>query len=187
MSRQQCGFSLIEIIVALVLTGIVSSVIGLAVVQGVQGYLLAGENVEVSEKAGLALSRIDRELTMATEVDAGASDGSCIRYKRETESEHYRALGMDGDTLKLFASNSSDGDCPIAGSGSTLADQVDSFAVVYQADDGSNSTTPPAAIKDLYAIRVNLSLKHARDSSAVPFEETVVPRNNRLLNAPGSK
>jgi prepilin-type N-terminal cleavage/methylation domain-containing protein len=187
MSRHEGGFSLIEMIVVLVLVGIVSSVIGLALVQGVQGYLFAGENVEMSEKAGLALGRIDRELTRATGIDADASGSSCIRYKVQTESQHYRALGIDGDSLRLHVSNSSDGGCPIAGSATMLADNVDSFSLIYQVEDGGNSTSPPVAMEDVHAIAVRLSLEHVQDAAGVLFEETVVPRNNGLLNAPGSR
>jgi prepilin-type N-terminal cleavage/methylation domain-containing protein len=56
------GFTLIEMIAGLVIVGILAAMAGLGIVSVVQGYMFSKDNAAVSEKAQLAMARINREL-----------------------------------------------------------------------------------------------------------------------------
>lgn len=60
--RQQKGFTLIEMIAILILVGVMASLAGLGIITAVQGYIFSKDNAAVSEKAQLAIFRINREL-----------------------------------------------------------------------------------------------------------------------------
>ena len=60
--NRQKGFTLIEMIASLVIVGILAAFAGLGIVAGVQGYMFSKDNATISEKAQLAIARINREL-----------------------------------------------------------------------------------------------------------------------------
>lgn len=59
---QQKGFTLIEMICVLMIVGVLAALAGMGISIGVQGYLTSKQNAAASEKAQLALTRINREL-----------------------------------------------------------------------------------------------------------------------------
>ena len=179
------GFTLVEIIVSLVIVGIMAAVAGMGIVSMVQGYEFARENVVISQKAQLVMARLRCELMNLSDIDSGSSTGSCIRYKVETDSPYYRAIGLRGNDLELKTLPAAD--CNCNSSGDILSDKVKvgSFAVKYRDQNGIESTTPPNNLSDLRSIRVSFTLDRNDGNPGDDFEITINPRNNGNLNAPG--
>lgn len=180
------GFTLIETLAVIVLVGIISTVLSLILVQGVKSYVFARANVSLSQKAQAALARMERELTAISDVDPG-SDETCIMFKRQTATEFFRTIGLNGSELQMNAPADTDAGCPDADTGDVLIDRVESFSLQYENSQGNLSDTPPENIKDLRAIRIDFSLDRQDRDSTEDFSVFVSPRNTGLLNAPGGR
>lgn len=120
------GFSLIEIIAALVIMGALGALGTVTLVRMVESYQFAKDNAHLSQKAQVALTRISAELNHATE-DVKIN-GDRIRYDAEYPdgSESTRNLiGVQGGqtVLRLSVDNN-----PLA-QGYILADNITGFEV----------------------------------------------------------
>ena len=117
------GFTLIEIIIALVILGAIGVVGTMALANVIKGYQWAKDNAHLSQKAQVALTRITSELNFATDVSI---NGNTIRYDAQypdgTTSASNRIGVQGGQTvLRLSVDNS-----PL-GQGYILADNVIDF------------------------------------------------------------
>ena len=72
--KSELGFTLIEIIVVLVILGIVAVVLSNAIIYGVQSFVFARDADQLSQKAQLAMERINKELTDITVVSFASAD-----------------------------------------------------------------------------------------------------------------
>ncbi|MCF8026526.1 MAG: prepilin-type N-terminal cleavage/methylation domain-containing protein [Desulfobacteraceae bacterium] len=184
--KNEQGFTLIEIIAVIVLVGVISAVLGMAIVQGVKSYVFGRTNVAISQKAQLALARMDRELRALTDIDTN-SDGTCIRYKRETAAPEFRTIGIQADSVRINVIDGSDAPCPSAGDpGSLLLDNVSSFTLQYEDDAGNLLANPPTLLENLRAIHIELTVSRIDSGRTESFSVVVSPRNTGLPNAPGS-
>lgn len=123
----QKGFTLIEMIVVLILVGILAAGAGLGIMTAVQGYLFSKDSAEISQKAQLAISRINRELLECY----NCSPGSSAKEDITLPFNYYNVLGQRYIRLN-------NGNIQISADGTnydTLLDQVASFSMAYN-DDG---------------------------------------------------
>jgi type II secretory pathway pseudopilin PulG len=187
MMKNENGFTLIEIIISLVMVGLMVSIVGILMVAGVQEYVFSKENVEISQKASMALKRLEKEIRGLTAVDADNSDDICVRYKLDTLSPYFRAIGIRGNAIEL--KTLPDADCDCSSTGDILIDQVSGFSLSYENSSVTPSTvssTPPVKLSDLSEIRVLLTLDHLLSGEMKKtFELHINPRNNGNLNGPG--
>ena len=186
--KNEQGFTLIETIAVLLLMGIITAVLGMAIVQGVKGYVFGRQNVAVSQKAQLALARMERELRAITEIDT-SSDATCIRYQRETDSLYFRSIGLHANSLRMNTAVDADAACPGGGTpGDLLLDRVSSFSLDYEDEQGNITADgqPPDELENLRAIHISLTVNRLDSSRTEDFSLIVSPRNNGLLNAPGN-
>ncbi|MCF8026619.1 MAG: prepilin-type N-terminal cleavage/methylation domain-containing protein [Desulfobacteraceae bacterium] len=185
--KKEQGFTLIETIAVILLVGIISAVLGMAIVQGVKSYVFGRTNVAISQKARLALARMDRELRAITEIDDTTSNDTCIRYKRETAALEFRTIGIEADSLRMNVIDGSDAPCPSTGDpGSLLLDNVSNFTLQYEDDAGSLLANPPPLLENLRAIHIEITVSRIDSGRTESFSVVISPRNTGLPNAPGS-
>ena len=60
--KKEAGFTLIEIIMVLILTGMLVAAAGIGIMRGIDGYILSKESSHLSQKAQLAMERMRREM-----------------------------------------------------------------------------------------------------------------------------
>lgn len=185
----QKGFSLIEVVVSLVLVSIMAVVAGMLVMRGVEGYLLAKENLALAQKAPAALARISLELQNMTEVSVVASSPFCINYKVRpgqglSVAPVDRSIGLVGGTIKIVNTAI----CPTAGTGNVLSDHIASLQMNYykstDAYTGNGSWLTADGFSQLYAVKVTMGMNHSFSGNAVTFSAFVNPRRNGLYNGP---
>ncbi|MFH2066197.1 MAG: type II secretion system protein [Pseudomonadota bacterium] len=185
--KNENGFTLIEIIISLVMVGLMVSIVGILMVAGVKEYVFSKENVVISQKASMALKRLEKEIRGLTAIDAENSDDICVRYKLDAVSPYFRAIGIRGNAVEL--KTLPDADCDCSTTGDILINQVSGFSLSYEDSSVSPSTvssTPPVKLSDLSEIRVLFTLDLLlSEKGNKTFELYVNPRNNGNLNGPG--
>jgi MSHA biogenesis protein MshO len=65
LPRRTCGFTLIEAIIAIVITGILGSVVAVFINRPIQGYFDSVRRAELTDQADVALRRISRDIRLA--------------------------------------------------------------------------------------------------------------------------
>ena len=147
--NRQKGFTLIEVIVTLILVGILAAFAGLGIIAGVQGYLFSKDNAAVSEKAQLAIARINRELLEC--YDCSGTTGSVNVPFTNTLGSRY--IQLSGTNIIISDGTNSD----------ILLENVGSFSMTYNTDKS-------------ITVRFH-SLIQPGGVSVPQFETTVTPRN----------
>ncbi|HTZ41442.1 MAG TPA: prepilin-type N-terminal cleavage/methylation domain-containing protein [Syntrophales bacterium] len=169
--RKKAGFTLIEIMVSLTLVGLIATIAGSSVIMGAQAYLFARENDAITQKAQLAMNRINREFIELSDIKDASS--TCVVY----ESPYgRRAIASQGNAVHLY-SNYAATTCPVS-SGDILIDGVQTLSVMYNPSYGVSLWSKGQDIRNLYAISVQIVIARADQTAATSFFTTVSPRNN---------
>lgn len=109
------GFTLIELVTAILIMSIVTVMAGTGLVQIAKGYLLAKKSTVAVEQAQIALTRMAKELS-GIETISTASSSTSLTYTRGGTSHTLAWSGADQ---------------PLTLDGDTLIDKVQSFSLVY--------------------------------------------------------
>lgn len=173
----QKGFTLIEIIAALVITGILAAVAGMAIVQTVKGYMTVKDNSTATQEAQLAMSRINREIIELTRITSSASNITLpIMNVSQVDAGGsvigQRTIGFDSASNAVkVAFNSTD-----VANGDIIINNVSSLTFTYYKGDTAYTSWSPSTMKDtdLSAIDVSLSLIKPN----MTFTTRITPRNN---------
>lgn len=169
------GFTLIELIAALVLTSLVATAFVSALVYGVQEYMQSYQTAALGQKARLALTRMHVELAEINNIDqaqANAIDGTHFYYI--DHNDQAGSLALSGSTIVMNGQF-------------TLVDELAPFeageTLFTYSDNNGNAWTPADGFDDLFEIAITLRLE-SLDGSSRAFSHTVNPRNSSNLNAP---
>ena len=173
----QKGFTLIEIVVTLLLVGILATLGGMFIVRGVKGYVEVQQNSVATQKAQMAMSRINREILEMINVSSVAN--STILPITGTNNCNgtncVRTIGLEGNNLKIaFGSNS-----PVGGD--ILLDNVSSFNFAYYNGTNVTTTWPIGQDLNLSAVGVNVNIARSDGKTLPLFTALIVPRNNGNL------
>ncbi|MBI5469392.1 MAG: prepilin-type N-terminal cleavage/methylation domain-containing protein [Deltaproteobacteria bacterium] len=168
------GFTLIEILMAIVIIGIVSAVAGMMIYEGARSFGAMDARSELSADGLLAVERASRELRL---VRCTASGNSCAPQAADitawTASEvrfvntlsEGRGLRLDAGALKLrqgsIAVDPED----------ALANNVSALSFEYLKTDGSAAS----AVSDIWIINMNLTLTSGAES--LDLKASIHPRS----------
>ena len=97
---RQAGFTLIEAIIAIVITGIISSMVAIFIKSSIDSYFAAERRAELTEVADLALRRLSREVRLALPNSlrvATVANVAYIEFIPTSDGGRYRDTG-DGST-----------------------------------------------------------------------------------------
>lgn len=200
ISKGESGFTLIEIIVVIVILGIMAVVLTNAIVYGIQSYVFARNADQLSQKAQLAMARINRELTDVTAISVASADqidytliqilpgcavstGCSYQYSIKRTGTQ---VTLERTTAPIVAAqilinglNSSNGGnnflSYFRSTGSTVWTTADGFKNI-KADGSSNANY-------LGTIKVQFSLDFT-GVNPLYYQGTINPRANGVLTAP---
>ena len=148
--NRQKGFTLIEMIVVLIIVSVLAAGTGMGIVIGVQGYMLSKDNAAITEKAQLAIARINRELLECYNCSGTTGDVS-MPILNNLGSRYIIWNGSNIEISPTGSTNSYD----------KLLDNVQSFSMTYNPDKNVNVT-----------FTVN-----RQGGGTIPFSMEVYPRN----------
>ncbi|WP_189836481.1 type II secretion system protein [Sulfurirhabdus autotrophica] len=110
MMKSQRGFTLIEAIIVIALTGIVSAMVAVFIKIPVQGYIDSARRAELTDIADTATRRIARDLRLALPNSVRVTQSGGVYYLEFLQTSgggRYRADGPAGDILDFTGSDSS--------------------------------------------------------------------------------
>ena len=158
--KKESGFTLLEIILALVIFSIIVAVAGLGIVTGTKGYVFARQNAHSAQKAQMALARITREFQELYNITAAAADSVTFESSsgNHTIELNNNEIFIDDDILI-------DG---IEANGFTLT--------FYKSDERWNYETTTDYIWTDIEIQINMT-RNDVSAGSLTFETFVHPRN----------
>jgi prepilin-type N-terminal cleavage/methylation domain-containing protein len=152
------GFSLVELIVVITITGVVVAASVPLLNAGLSHYLTARSLVDIASKTDIAMSRMTRELMMAINVTTASSNQiEFVTYDNDVISYRLNLNNIErnenGGTFQLLTNEAQ--------------------ALAFQYFDGSlNSTATRSSIR---LVTINMSVSNG--SNQMELVETVYPRN----------
>jgi len=118
------GFTMIELITALVIVSIISVMAGMGLVQIANAYLLAKKSTVSAQQAQIVLTRLSKELA-AIETISSSSTATTLIYSRAGASHTLAWTAVDQ---------------PLTLDGDTLIDKVQAFSLNYYIYNYTNQT-----------------------------------------------
>ncbi len=179
MLKKNKGFTLIELIAGLVLFGILTSFVGIGLVDIVKSYTFSQENNELAQKAQLALTRIKLELVSLSDIYLANPNGNQIKYSTSKNATKYELRSPPGESRIYIGYD---------GGKYTLIDNVGSYSgkkfLTFKKDDDTTWTPSglkPFDLSELTYIEVLIILKKS-DASEVEYRSVLNIRNNGCPN-----
>jgi prepilin-type N-terminal cleavage/methylation domain-containing protein len=185
--RNKAGFTLIEIMVSLVLVGLIAAISGTSVITATRSYLFARENNAITQKAQLALNRLNREFIELSDVKAVNDSQPYLIYEVPSRTAGVladrRAIARVGNTVQMFFNvpgttlSGLTGDILVDG----VVDRTDGkkpFSIARNPSGIVNLWNMGDDIRNLFALSVHLELARPDTGGTVVFDTTVSPRNN---------
>ncbi len=186
--RQQ-GFTLIEMIAALALLGVLTAVFGMGIVTAARSFTFSRENVQVAQKGQLVMTRISQELMgliAIRMIEQRAGEDPLIIYEHAEAGARvargYALRYRQADrTLRLYVDVNSD---TLSGDGYLLAEGVTGFGLNYL--EGELPWTS-GDLNSISVIEIRLQLSRG-DDPAHPqqFSTRVYLRKTPYLSRPES-
>lgn len=135
--RKNCGFTLIEMVMVIIITGIIASMVAIFIRSPVEGYLSSVRRAELTDAADVALRRFARDVRLALPNSLRTVTGG-FEFIMTKSGGRYRdnGDGSSGAGLKYLFSDSSSFDVI----GPIPSMQTGDFIVVYNLGAGYDPT-----------------------------------------------
>lgn len=185
-NESDSGFTMIEVIAAMLIIGIVAGFSLLFLMTGAAGFVTASQNNLLAQKARLALTRVILEFTDELEtvvtLSPNVSEKTYAKYKYQLNPAKYRQIGLAGTGARKQIVII-DGETPVPDSSSNeiLIDNVSDFTMIFEKCDQTEWTIADD-IADLCRIQISLTLYvNEKDSTTVNFSTTISPPNRNII------
>ena len=170
--HDESGFSLVELLVAMVLMGIVGVMLLGAVIQGNRSTARAQERSEAITDLQLVMERLSRELRAADPITLGQGAAVEMDIVRDGQTRHLRYALTGGALVETRGSGA-------AAPTTVLATQVTSFELDYLDITGQAISAPVAAADLGRIVRVQVHIERFIPAVGAPIEvETTVHLRN---------
>jgi prepilin-type N-terminal cleavage/methylation domain-containing protein len=182
--NRESGFTLIEMIAALIILGIMAIALSSAIMYGVQNLIFARDAAQISQKAQLALARINRELVDLTSVNAVGTNSNSIQYTLSTGGEF--RIRFNNSQILLAGINPVVteqvllGGIDAANGGNIFLTYTNFSGTVWTA---ANPINQLARINIIIVINL-AGTGQLHQNQLLNFTTTVNPRRNGIQNAP---
>lgn len=170
------GFTLIELVVTIMLLGILGSVVGVALTEGVLAFRASNEVTDTLSKLRLASERMAREIRT---VRRNPADTSSYHFTaRNADSMTFQRIASDGVSVETVTIDGSSGSTVTLGYGTdyTLTDQVSSFSFSYYQSDGTTTASAQPVNNDIAFVEFELELTD-NNGNTYPQRTRVALRN----------
>jgi MSHA biogenesis protein MshO len=143
------GFTLVELVVVIVVSGIIASVIGMFIAGPIQGFFDQARRAGLVDAAQLALTRMGRDLRASLPNSVRIS-GSALELLATLDGDRYRTE-LPGDASQILAIGASDA-------------QFNTFSPLY----------PPSPLVTPYSVTGSLAIYPLRQGGADPYSDAVM-------------
>jgi len=166
--KQKTGFTLIEIIIVIVIVGIIVSFGALALEMAAKSIVKNKALLEITWQSQIVFQRLERELREANTI-LDSSGNSQIRFTTpNNQLLRYRYNSNNKQLQRRYEQNSSGS---VIENWTAIANDISSFSFTYY-DENFNTTNTESNAKC-----VTMEATFTKDSTNVPFQTTICPRN----------
>lgn len=104
------GFTLVEAVIVVGITGILAAIVAVFIVRPVEGYVDAARRAEMTDTADTALRRIARDLRLALPNSVRTSGNQALEFLLTRTGGRYRAAPPDSGAFDILDFNDPDDD-----------------------------------------------------------------------------
>ncbi|MCD6397718.1 MAG: type II secretion system protein [Spirochaetaceae bacterium] len=171
ITKNEAGFTLLEIILSLVILSIIVAIAGLGIVTGTKGYLFARQNAHSAQKAQMALARMTREFQELYNI-TDCSDSS-VTFESSTGNF---TIGLSENTNTIRIATGGIGQLA---AGDILIDEIaaNGFTLTFFKDN-ETSWAQDDDIESLTDISIEIKMiRNDISDGNLSFSTSVHPRN----------
>lgn len=166
---KRTGFTLIELISVLVLTGIIGGFSSLFLTTGVQSFIFAKNNADSSLKIAVALQRIDLEFRNMSAINTAQTNATQIGYTSNVFSNNRQLIYNAATSMLLLTVQDNGGNTII--NQAPLLDNVTNFQITVQRQDLDRTTNTPEEV-----VSVSYSINQLVNGVTLNFTKQIRPR-----------